>query len=166
MAILKVKTYPDEVLAKRSAEVELLRPEDLEFIKDLIETMFQSDGVGMAAPQVGVSKRIIVISPEAKKGKEKVYINPEILLQSGTQLKEEGCLSVPGVTAEVRRAKTVKIRARDLEWKETVFEAENLEARILQHEIDHLDGKLFIDRLGFNQRREILPGLKMLRSKS
>jgi len=166
MTILKVRTYPDEVLAQRSAEVEGLCPEDLSFIGDLIETMYQSDGVGMAAPQVGVSKRIIIISPESKKGKEKVYINPEILSQSGTQVKAEGCLSVPGITAEVRRAKTVKIRARDLNWKELIFVAENLEARIFQHEIDHLDGKLFIDRLGFNQRQEILPGLKTLREKS
>lgn len=162
MAVLEIKTYPEPVLLERSIEVEKLSAEDLGFIEDLIDTMFDDDGIGIAAPQVGVAKRIIVVCPDQKRGREKVWVNPEILSESGTQVGQEGCLSLPGIFGEVKRAKKVKVRVLDTAGKEFIFEASDLEARIFQHEIDHLNGKLFIDRLGFRQRQELVPTIRNL----
>jgi|SRR3989338_301385 len=162
MSKLEVKTYPDPVLSQVSLAVEKLTGEDKKFIADLIDTMHEDDGVGIAAPQVGVLKRIIVVCPVAKRGNEKVYINPQILSQEGEVLGLEGCLSVPGVSAEVKRAKKIKVKAQDMNGKSLEFKAEDFEARIFQHEIDHLNGKLFIDRLGFKQRRSVVNDLREL----
>ncbi len=163
MAILEVKTYPDPFLSKVSLAVEALTHEDEKFIVDLIDTMYEYDGVGIAAPQVGVLKRIIVVSPEAKRGTEKVYINPEILSEEGEEVGLEGCLSVPGISAEVERAKKVTVQAQDTEGKPLEFSAGDFEARIIQHEVDHLNGKLFIDRLGFKQRQTLVSDLRVLK---
>ena len=163
MAKLEVKTYPDPVLSQVSLAVEKLTDEDKKFITGLIDTMYEDDGVGIAAPQVGVLKRIIVVCPDAKRGHEKVYINPQILSQEGEVLGLEGCLSVPGVSAEVKRAKKIRVKAQDLNGKNREFNAENFEARIFQHEIDHLNGKLFIDRLGLKQRQTLVNDLRELK---
>lgn len=162
MAILEVKTYPDPVLSKVSLAVQSVTEEEREFIDDLIDTMYQHDGVGIAAPQVGILKRIIVVSPLAERGMEKVYINPQILSQEGEELGLEGCLSVPGISAEVPRAKTVKVQAQDIEGQKLEFSACDFEARIIQHEVDHLNGKLFIDRVGFKQRQALVSDLRTL----
>ena len=165
MTKLEIKTYPDPVLLERSREVEDISRVDPDFISGLVDIMFDDDGIGIAAPQVGVSLRIIIVSPEQKRGREKVCVNPEIISESGTQTCQEGCLSLPGIFAEVKRAKKVKVRFRDLQGKEHTLETQDLEARIFQHEIDHLNGKLFIDRLGFSQRQEILPSIRELRAR-
>lgn len=145
--ILKVVRHPDPFLRERSGEVD---PETIsfsdvqQFIDDMIATMWQEDGVGLAAPQVGHHQRIIVITQD----KEAIpLINPEITYRSFRKdIVEEGCLSVPGFYGSVRRSISIHVRALNRNGEEVRFKAEGLAARIVQHEVDHLDGILFIDR--------------------
>lgn len=163
MAVLEVRTYPDPLLSQISASVAKLGPEDKRLIQDLVDTMYEYDGVGIAAPQVGVLKRIIVVSPEAKRGEEQIYINPKILSEEGEEEGLEGCLSLPGISGEVKRAKKIRVQAQDLGGTILNFVAEDFPARIIQHEVDHLNGKLFIDRLGFKQRQAVVGELRLLK---
>ncbi len=160
MAILKLETYPSEVLRKVAKPVSEITPELVKLIQNMIQTMYTEDGVGLAAPQVGISQRIIIASPQAKPGTERVYLNPEIIEKEGEELGLEGCLSLPGIAAEVLRAKKITFSAMDLDGNKQKIKAEGFFARIIQHEIDHLDGKLFIDRVAFPERRELLDSLK------
>ena len=163
MAKLKVLQYPDPVLSKKSLPVGRLTDKDLRLIREMVEIMYEEDGVGLAAPQVGVSKRIIVVSPRAVRGEEQVYINPEITYFSEQQeIGLEGCLSVPNVSCEVNRAKKITLKALTMEGKQLVEELQNFPARIIQHEIDHLNGILLIDRVGFNQRQVLLGSYQRL----
>jgi len=162
MANLQIRSYPDPQLTEKSVAVDTSKGIDQTFIRDLIDTMYTDDGVGIAAPQVGIKQRIIVVCPEARRGKEKVYLNPEIVSASGSERGIEGCLSVPGITAEVERAARVVVKAEDIEGHPIEIKASGLEARIFQHEIDHLDGILFVDRLGLSERQDILPELRAL----
>lgn len=159
MALLKISTYPSEVLRKVAEPVREITPDLLALVRDMMDTMYTSDGVGLAAPQVGVSKRIIIASPEAKPGTEKVYLNPEIVSQEGEELGLEGCLSLPGIAGEVKRAKKIVFKALNLQGKSVTVKAEDFFARIIQHEVDHLNGKLFIDRVAFSERYELLQSL-------
>jgi peptide deformylase len=149
MAVLEIKKYPSRVLKQKAAPVTDI-DEDLQaLIDDMIETMYAAPGVGLAAPQVGVSRRLAVIDVSTK-GTEMpllVLINPELLEKDGAIEFEEGCLSIPEFTAKVTRAEKVKVRATDREGKGMEIEAEGLLAIALQHEMDHLDGTLFIDRI-------------------
>ncbi len=157
MAVLKVLEYPNQVLSAKAKTVESISKKDLDLIHDMADTMYQEDGVGLAAPQIGVSKRIIVVSPNARRGEEQAYINPELLWQSTDQeIGVEGCLSLPGISCEVRRAKKIKLKALNLKGLEQILEFENFPARVIQHEIDHLNGILLIDRVDFNQRQALL----------
>jgi len=160
MALLKIETYPSEVLRKIAEPLQEITSDILRLVQDMVETMYSEDGVGLAAPQIGVSKRIIIASPQAKPGTEQVYINPEIISQEGEELGLEGCLSLPGIAAEVNRAKKITFKAMNLQGKQITMEADSFFARIIQHEIDHLNGKLFIDRVAFSERRELLESLK------
>jgi len=157
MAKLRVHTIPDDaaVLRQKSKPMtdEAIRdPYFNELVGDLVKTMFESDGVGIAAPQVGILSRVIICCETAKQGDEVVFVNPEITERSGSELGAEGCLSVPGVTGDVERATQVTVKAQDSSGKPFTFEAKDLMARILQHEIDHLDGILFIDRVDSSQK--------------
>jgi peptide deformylase len=163
MAILDVRTYPDPVLTEVSLAVEQLTDADRQFIKDLIDTMYEYDGVGIAAPQVGVLKRIIVVSPNAERGKETVYLNPRVVSEEGEEMGLEGCLSLPGVSGEIKRAQAIRFEAQDLNGCKIELSAKGFEARVIQHELDHLNGKLFIDRLGFRQRQTLVNELRTLR---
>ena len=157
MSVLKVLEYPKPILSAKAKLVDSITKKDLHLISDMIDTMYKEDGVGLAAPQVGVSKRIIVVSPNARRGEEQVYINPEILQSSSEQeIGLEGCLSVPGISCEVRRAKKIKLKALTPNGAEQTQEFENFPARVIQHEIDHLNGILLIDRVDFNQRQTLL----------
>jgi len=162
MAILKVLTYPNPILQKKAETVQKIGPAEQRLIQDMIETMYTDDGVGLAAPQVGVSKRIFVASPTAKPGEEMVFINLKILESSGTQIGPEGCLSLPGISGQVQRAKKIKYEAMDKNGKWIAGEASDFLARIIQHELDHLDGKLLIDRVDFLQRQEILSEYQLI----
>ncbi len=141
---LDIKKYPDKVLRKKSVKVDFVDRKIKDFVLDMIETMRSADGAGLAAPQVGVNKRIIVINYQDE---DFVFINPEIIKRSKeTAVDKEGCLSLPGVEKEVERAVKITVKSLDYSGNEIVIEAENLLARIFQHEIDHLDGILLIDK--------------------
>lgn len=144
MATYKVVEKEDPILRKISKEVPKITPNVLKLISNMLETMYEYNGVGLAAPQVGVLKRIIVVDigdgPIA-------LINPEILERSGSQIGQEGCLSCPDMWGDVDRAQYIKIKGITPEGEEIIFEAEDYLARALQHECDHLDGVLFIDKV-------------------
>ncbi|AIY83126.1 peptide deformylase [Clostridium baratii] len=145
MAIRNIRLNGDEVLRKKSKVVDKIDNRTLTLINDMIETMYEADGVGLAAPQVGILKRIFVIDVYDGEG-ARVFINPEIIKTSGSQTDEEGCLSVPGQSKEVERPYFVTVKATNEKGEEFVLEAEELLARAVLHENDHLDGVLFIDK--------------------
>ncbi len=149
MALLEILKYPDAILKKVSLPVKGITAETIRLIADMVETMYAAPGVGLAAPQVGFLQRIIVLDIDYKEpGKNLLkLINPEILHADGEVVWEEGCLSVIDFTAEVKRAERVEVIALDEKENEVKIEAEGLLAVALQHEIDHLDGKLFVDRI-------------------
>lgn len=147
MPTLKIRKYPDPVLKRKASEVKEVCDTERRLIEDMIETMKVSDGVGLAATQVGVSKRIIVFNPSAEGWRADALINPAITKKRGSEGKEEGCLSLPGVNGLVRRSTYLVVEGLDIKGKPVCYEAKGLLARIFQHEIDHLDGILFIDRL-------------------
>lgn len=144
MAIRNIRKIGDELLRKKSKKVDEINERILTLIKDMQETMYDADGVGLAAPQVGILKRIAVI--DVGQGPINL-INPEILETEGEYLDEEGCLSIPGQQGNVLRPEKVKVKALNEKGEEFVLEGEGLLARALCHEIDHLDGVLFIDKL-------------------
>lgn len=144
MAIRNIRINGDEVLRKRSKEVTEITDRTLKLIKDMAETMYEADGVGLAAPQVGILQRIFVIDVYDDEGL-RVFINPEILEVKGSQIGEEGCLSVPGEVADIERPNYVKVKAINEKGEEFILEATELLARAVLHENDHLDGKLYID---------------------
>jgi peptide deformylase len=149
MAILEILKYPDAVLKQPSLPVKNIDSTTAQLVNDLLDTMYAAPGVGLAAPQVGALQRIIVLDIDHDNPGKTVYklINPVIARAEGEVVWEEGCLSVVDFTAEVRRAAQIEVRAFNEHQKELKIEAEGLLAVALQHEIDHLDGKLFIDRI-------------------
>jgi len=158
MAILEIKEYGEPVLREKALPVKEITPKILNLIKDMAETMYTDSGVGLAAPQVGVSKRIIVID-----GEEDgliVLINPMIIKSEGEVVAEEGCLSVPDIYSQVKRSSKVTVKALNENGDQIEITKEDLTARALQHEIDHLDGILFIDRIGRMERQILLNKLK------
>jgi peptide deformylase len=160
MALLKIKVYPDPILKLKAQPLSEFGPKEQKLFDDMIETMYVEDGVGLAAPQIGVSKRILIASPTMKHGEEYVIVNPEIYESSGRQTGPEGCLSFPGISGEVERAKKIRVRFLDRYGKPRDLEAKDFFARIIQHEMDHLDGILLIDRVGFGARQELLAHYK------
>lgn len=165
----EVVIYPADVLKQRAEEVKEFGQEIRDLVRDMFDTMYRKGGVGLAANQVGVLKRVVVIdlhSKTEKQGKEQIIlINPEIVVQEGEIVKEEGCLSLPGLYKKVKRAAYVKVKAQNMEGEEFEIEGEGLLARAFQHEIDHLDGVVFIDRLSPLQRRLALEKYRKLRKK-
>ena len=148
MSIRTVRVIGDDLLRKKSKPVEEITPRIKALIEDLYETMYEEDGVGLAAPQIGILRRIFVVDTtmNEKNPERYVMINPEILETSGTQEGSEGCLSVPGKHAKVIRPRCVKVKALDEEGREFVVEAEDLLARAILHEFDHLEGVLYVDK--------------------
>ncbi|MFC1913936.1 peptide deformylase [Chloroflexota bacterium] len=146
MAILPIRTLPDPVLRQKAKKVRNIDNSVKKLIADMLETMHADPGrAGLAAPQVGISLRVIVIGiPEQE---DIVLINPEIVKRNGERFINEGCLSIPGYFGEVKRAKSVTAKGRDQNWKEVRIKAEDLLAQALEHEIDHLNGLLYIDHL-------------------
>jgi len=147
MALLGILTYPDPRLHQQSAPVERVDDDVRRLVDDMAETMYQAPGIGLAAPQVNELRRIIVVDVSESRDQLRVFINPEIVGRDGEAEFEEGCLSVPGVYAPVTRARRVRVRALDREGQAFELEAEGLLAVCVQHEIDHLDGKVFVDYL-------------------
>ena len=145
----EIVKYPDPVLAKRGEDVTEFGEDLKTLVEEMFESMYAAHGIGLAAPQIGLSKRLTVIDVSFKKdpADKLVLINPEIVEREGKQFEEEGCLSLPEIREKVNRAAKVKVRAQNVEGEWFEVEGEELLSRALQHEIDHLDGVLFIDRL-------------------
>ncbi|HEY6628654.1 MAG TPA: peptide deformylase [Acidimicrobiia bacterium] len=159
MAILPIRTFGDPVLRLETKTVLEVDDALRALAVDMIETMYQAPGVGLAANQIGITRRIAVFDAQDGLG-PRVMINPEIVELSGEWAYEEGCLSVPGHYWEVMRPGFARARATDLDGKEVEFAGDGLLGRVLQHEIDHLDGKLIIDRLERRTRKQALRDLR------
>lgn len=147
MALRRIRTYGDEILTKKCREVAEMKPRYQELIDDMLETMYDAQGVGLAAPQVGVLRQIVVIDVTQEGDSPIILINPEIVELSGEQTGQEGCLSVPGKAGIVTRANYAKVKALDENMEEIIVEGEGLLARALQHEIDHLSGELYVSKV-------------------
>lgn len=156
MALLKVVFYPHPVLAQVAEPITQFDEDLKQFVQNMYETMYAENGVGLAAPQVAISKRLAVVDVSDERNKPFVIINPEIIEKQGEELMEAGCLSVPHTYDKVPRATKVKIRAQDETGKFFEMEGEGLLAHCLQHEIDHLNGKLYIDYLSPLKRKRLL----------
>src|SRR3989338_2976800 len=147
MAILKILQYPDERLHKTAGKVERVDDPTRKLVRDMAETMYAAPGVGLAATQVDVHQQIIVLDVSEAHDQLRVFINPEIVASNGEEESEEGCLSVPGIYEKVRRAEKVTVRALNEKGEPLKLEAEGFLAVCIQHEIDHLRGKVFVEYL-------------------
>jgi len=155
MAILKLRKYGNPVLRRRAEEISVMDDEIKKLASDMVETLKSIGGIGLAANQVGVAKRIFVIDRTHIDGEEEpvIMLNPELIESSEEQVIEEGCLSAPGIYENVTRARKVKVKGLNLEGKQVEIEGEGLLSRALLHEIDHLNGVLFIDHLSTIKRK-------------
>ena len=160
MAILKILQYPDERLHKVARPVVQINETTRKLVRDMAETMYAAPGVGLAATQVDVHERIIVLDVSEAHDQLRVFINPEIIASSGEQEYEEGCLSVPGIYEKVRRAAKVTVRALDEKGDTFTLEADGLLAVCIQHEMDHLLGKVFVEYLSQLKQTRIRAKLK------
>ena len=160
----EVVKYPDPILAKVGERVTEFTPELAQLVEEMFDSMYAAEGIGLAAPQIGISKQITVIDVSFKERPEDklVLINPEVLDREGKQVEEEGCLSLPDIRAKVERSAWVKVRAQNERGEFFEIEGEELLARALLHEIDHLHGVLFIDRVSRLKRDLILRRIKKL----
>jgi len=147
MTIRNILHFPDSRLRQVATPVETVDDDIRQLVDDMAETMYDAPGIGLAATQINVHKRVIVIDTSPERGSLLVLINPEITSEAGEQTLEEGCLSVPGIYERVTRFEKIRVRALDREGKPFELEAEDLLAVCIQHEIDHLDGKVFVDYL-------------------
>ncbi|ELV8626230.1 peptide deformylase [Vibrio cidicii] len=155
MSVLQVLTFPDDRLRTVAKPVETVTPEIQKIVDDMIETMYDEEGIGLAATQVDIHQRIVVIDISENRDQPMVLINPEILEKRGEDGIEEGCLSVPGARALVPRAAEVTVKALDRDGNPFTLEADDLLAICIQHELDHLQGKLFVDYLSPLKRKRI-----------
>lgn len=157
--------YGDHILNDKAAVVDEITADVDRVIDEMVKAMHAAPGIGLAAPQIGVPLRICIVDLSVGRRAEdlRVMINPEFVEREGTQLEEEGCLSLPGFTATVLRPKRAAIRALDRQGREHVIEGKELLARALQHEVDHLDGTLFVDRLRGIKRRHIVRQIQKLK---
>jgi peptide deformylase len=160
MAVLDVLTFPDPRLRTVAKPVTAVNSEIKQLIADMFETMKAERGIGLAATQVDVHQQVIVMDVSEEQNEPRVFINPTIDAQSGSMLNDEGCLSVPGNYAKVERAETITVSARDGDGNPFTLEAEGLLAICIQHEMDHLAGKLFVDYLSPLKRQRILKKLE------
>ncbi|RFF27162.1 MULTISPECIES: peptide deformylase [unclassified Wenzhouxiangella] len=164
MSKLKILEYPDPRLRRVARPVESVGERERKLAEDMLETMYDARGIGLAATQVDEDIRVVVMDLSEDRDEPQVFINPEITDRSGSQSCEEGCLSVPGFYAEVTRPENVSVRALDIDGKPYEVDADGLLAVCIQHEIDHLDGKMFIDYLSPLKRRMI--GKKLRKQQS
>ncbi len=175
MSLRDIVLYPNDVLVQKASSVASVTTEVQQLVDDMVATMYDAPGIGIAAPQVGVLDRITVIdiSSEENPDELRVFINPEVVHAEGTIVWEEGCLSIPGIYEKVERSNKVVVQALDREGQEFELEAEGLLAVALQHEIDHLDGVLFLDhlsplkrRMAVKKYRKVIDGIKKKRQEA
>ncbi len=162
MSILTILEFPDERLRKKAVEVTAVDGTVKKLVDDMLETMYQAKGVGLAATQVNVHQRVIVIDVSEEKNVPLCLINPVILSKDGVEESEEGCLSVPGFFEKVKRAERIKVKALDKQGQTFELEAEELLAVCIQHEMDHLEGKLFVDYISSLKRQRIKKKLEKI----
>ena len=155
MALLEILKFPDERLRTQAKTVEAVTDETRQLLDDMLETMYAAPGIGLAATQVNVHQRIVVIDVSAEKDQPLCLINPEIIAKDGVEQHEEGCLSVPGIYETVERAERIKVSALNRDGEAFEMEADDLLAVCIQHELDHLLGKLFVDYLSPLKRNRI-----------
>jgi len=160
MAIQKILQYPDERLHKIARKVEQINEATRKLVRDMAETMYAASGVGLAATQVDVHEQVIVVDVSESHNQLRVFINPELIASSGEEECEEGCLSVPGIYEEVRRAEKVTVRALNEQGEPFTLEADGFLAVCLQHEMDHLRGKVFVEYLSQLKQTRIRAKLK------
>ena len=160
MALLHILEYPDPRLKKVASPVTAFTPEIEKLVRDLADTMYAAPGVGLAATQVDVHKRVIVIDISDTRDELRVFINPEIVAAEGEAECEEGCLSVPGYYDKVTRAATVTVRAKDVRGEPFELTTDGLLAVCIQHEMDHLEGKVFVEKLSALKRARLLARLR------
>jgi len=159
---MKLVFYPDKILKEKCAEVKTFDDALEGVVLEMLNIMHKNNGAGLAAPQVGVKKRIIVVDID---GRPFVLINPRIVKKEGREAMEEGCLSFPNLFLKVKRSKKIKVAAQNTKGEKREFDAEKVFAQVLQHEIDHLDGILFVDRLGIIERHKIKRRLRKTNKK-
>jgi peptide deformylase len=162
LSILTILEFPDERLRKKAEKVETVDAAIGKMVDDMLETMYQAKGVGLAATQVNVQKRIVVIDVSEEKNQPLCFINPEIVAKEGVEESEEGCLSVPGFFEKVKRAERIIVKALDKTGQPFQLEADDLLAVCIQHELDHLEGKLFVDYLSPLKRQRIKKKLEKI----
>lgn len=166
MSVLTILEFPDPRLRTKAAPVTEFDASLKQFIDDMFETMYAANGVGLAATQVNVHKRVLVADMSDERNQPLALINPEVLEKDGTQVYQEGCLSFPGIFADVTRALKVKVRAHDVEGKTFELEVEGPLAVCIQHEMDHLAGKVFVDYLSPLKRSILLKRLEKQRKQA
>jgi len=161
---MNIPPYPAEALRKESRDLapEDFGPELVELVEEMVQTMYESEGVGLAAPQIGRNLRLFVYDVSPERNDPHAVVNPRIVERGGSDSMEEGCLSVPGLRGKVKRAMKVVVEGQDLGGEPIRLEAEGLAARVFQHEIDHLDGVLFCDRLSAAKRLLVRRHLKRM----
>jgi len=162
MPVLEILKYPAPALRRKCLPIERVTEQTAELARAMLATMHDAPGVGLAAPQVGENVRLIVVDVSLGKDPKQVHflVNPEIENAEGERVVEEGCLSLPGITEKIRRRETVRVRALNLSGEEVVLDAREVLAFVLQHEIDHLDGKLILDHLNKTKRDLVKRRLK------
>ncbi len=160
---LDIVLWPDPILLEGTAPLEGVDGDVRAIVGEMRRVMFELGGVGLAAPQVGIAKRLMLVCPSGEPGREEVVINPEILDESGEDVGEEGCLSFPGLYGMVPRGTKIRVRYRDLDWRERRMELEGFVARVFLHELDHLNGRVFVDRMLPDSRERIAKQLEELR---
>ena len=166
MSVLSIIEFPDPRLRTRAEPVKDFDSQLKQFVSDLFETMYDANGVGLAATQVNVHQRVLVADMSEDRKQPLALINAEILDKEGSQVYQEGCLSFPGLYADVTRAMTVKVKAQDVDGKEIIVEAEGPLAVCIQHEMDHLEGKVFVDYLSSLKRSLLLKRLDKQRKQA
>lgn len=162
MSILTILEFPDERLRKKASPVKVFDESIKKLAADMLETMYEARGIGLAATQVNIQQRVIVIDVSEEKNEPQYFINPEILKKDGVEESEEGCLSVPGFYEKVKRAENITVKAQDKDGQPFELQANDLLAVCIQHEIDHLDGKLFVDYISSLKRQRIKSKLEKI----
>jgi peptide deformylase len=162
LSVLTILEFPDDRLRKKAVSVQVVDGKIKKLVDDMLETMYLAKGIGLAATQVNVHQRIVVIDVSEEKDNPLCLINPEIIAKDGVEESEEGCLSVPGFFETVKRAEHIKVKALDKEGKPFEMEADALLAVCIQHELDHLEGKLFVDYISSLKRQRIKKKLEKL----